>query len=166
MGETQANSNTSRYCRHQLSTDWTRYGEDGVNEADEMYENESAYDEYRNVDGDAETTSVEGSSSEASRSNDESQMDLDTGILLTADMRPEGALQDRRTDEEPRHNGARLIGNLDPLAVMLNYTQDLAMYRELQRRGAFAIPGMDAEYRSDNVMSDLEVYEEQRDRSH
>ncbi len=91
-----------------------------------------------------------------------------TGRLSTADMRDRindnrrsGALHDHRLYQALARDGAYLPP-LPPGGVMLNMREDRAMFLELQRRGAFALPGMDAQFREGSpenpALTDADIY--------
>ncbi len=88
---------------------------------------------------------------------------IDHRRLQDANVRRQGALQDCLVYRELLQAGAPL-GNLRPNAHVLNFFQDRAMFDELRRRGAFAQPGMDEQYRTEAVQSDVEIYEDLRDK--
>lgn len=78
-------------------------------------------------------------------------------------QRRRGGLRDRWQYEELRNSGANLPA-LSPEIVILNMREDRLMFQELQRRGAFTLPGMDVQFRAgDTGITDEDIYEILRD---
>ena len=92
-----------------------------------------------------------------------------SGRLSIADMRDRindnrrsGALNDHRLYQDLARDGAYLLP-LRPGGVVLDMREDRAMFLELQRRGAFALPGMDAQFREASpenpALTDADIYD-------
>lgn len=75
-----------------------------------------------------------------------------------------GALRDREQYELLRDGGASLPAVNRPERGVLDTRQDYLLFQELQNRGAFALPGMNLQFRAGRPdISDQDIYEILRD---